>query len=144
MGGNTKQLPIEELEEAMLKVFGAMGHNDLHTTGAYYGSFARPQAMNPLGGKIGATLILDSHVGVTCQIWANPAPRSDEHGVDYIPRSSRPKVVLAAVVESEDGAEEKMSPKNLVERWPGIRSQVRRQGEALQIEDLIDQGWAEE
>ncbi|MDZ4295503.1 MAG: hypothetical protein U1C47_26720 [Hydrogenophaga sp.] len=143
LGGNERQLPRDQIEDAMLKVSSAMGHNDLHTAGAYYGSFSRPQSMNELGGRIGSTLILDAGMAVTCQIWANPAPRPDEHGVDYIPRSSRPKVVLAAVVESEDGAEEKMSLKDLVERWPGIRCQVRRQLEALQIEDLIDQGWAE-
>lgn len=143
LGGHANQMPKADIEDAMFRVSGAMGHNDLHTTGAYYGSFSRPQSMNELGGRIGSTLILDAGMAVTCQIWANPAPRPDEHGVDYIPRSSRPKVVLAAVVESEDGAEEIMSLKDLVERWPGIRCQVRRQLEALQIEDLIDQGWVE-
>jgi site-specific recombinase XerC len=143
LGGNERQLPRDQIEDAMLKVSSAMGHNDLHTAGAYYGSFSRPQSMNELGGRIGSTLILDAGMAVTCQIWANPAPRPDEHGVDYIPRSSRPKVVLAAVVESEDGAEEKMSLKDLVERWPGIRCQARRQLEPLKIEDLIDQGWVE-
>ena len=143
LGGHAKQLPSADIDEAMLKVSDAMGHNDLHTAGAYYGSFARPQAMNPLGGRIGATLILDPQGGVTCQIWANPAPRPDEHGVNYIPRSSRDKVVLTAVVESADAVVQKMSLKDFVERWPSIRCQARRQLETLKIEDLIDQGWTE-
>lgn len=124
----------------MFRVSGAMGHNDLHTTGAYYGSFSRPQSMNELGGRIGSTLILDAGMAVTCQIWANPAPRPDENGVDYIPRSSLSKVVLTATVDTLDSGEQKMSLKDLLERWPGIRGQVSRQLGPLKIDDLIDQG----
>jgi site-specific recombinase XerC len=68
LGGNERQLPRDQIEDAMLKVSSAMGHNDLHTAGAYYGSFSRPQSMNELGGRIGSTLILDAGMAVTCQI----------------------------------------------------------------------------
>jgi site-specific recombinase XerC len=139
LGGQANQMPKADIEDAMLKVSGAMGHNDLHATGAYYGSYARPQSMNPLGGRIGPTLILDSVLAITCQIWANPAPRPDEEGTDYIPRSSRSKVVGTAMIDSMDGIEQKMSLSELVERWPGCREQVLGQLAGLKIEHLIEQ-----
>jgi hypothetical protein len=52
-------------------------------------------------------------------------------------------VVLTATVDTLDNGEQKMSLKDLLERWPSIRDQVSRQLEALKIMDLIDQGWAE-
>lgn len=44
LGGTRHQLPKEQMQEISQRVSNNLGHNDLHTIGAYYGSFRKAKA----------------------------------------------------------------------------------------------------
>lgn len=133
LGGDAAKVPAQIRDAAMTKVSQALGHNDTHTSGAYYGSFARPQAMNRLGGRIGPTIVLSAQPGVTATLWCNPAPRPDEGGKISIPRSSRRKTSLRAIVEGGVQTEE-LAVDEVVRRWPSSKPTILDQVSQLGID----------
>lgn len=142
LGGNAADVPRLKREAAIQKVAEALGHNDNHTSSAYYGSFAKPQTMNRLGGRVGPTIVLEASSQLTATIWCNPAPRPAEDGTIRVPRSSIKKVCLIAVVEG--GAEvEEMPIDALMKRWPHtqmhVESQLNSSGLTTVIPALLTQ-----
>jgi hypothetical protein len=133
LGGYASQTPKETREAAVIKVAQAMGHNDTHTSGAYYGSFAKPQVMNRLGARIGPTLVLAAQEGLTSTLWCSPAPRLNEEGVLAVPRSSIKKAVVVAVVEGGPQTEE-IALGELVARWPHCKAKVLEQLKAIGLD----------
>lgn len=133
LGGNAERVPMHLREAAVNKVAQALGHNDNHTSGAYYGSFARPQAMHRLGGRMGATLVLSAKPPITATLWCSPAPRQDAQGVLTIPRGSRARVLITAVVEGVEKPEE-MSLGDLAKKWPSCLEDVKEQLQALDLD----------
>lgn len=120
LGGDAARVPAHLREAAVTKVAQALGHNDTHTSGAYYGSFARPQAMHRLGGRIGPTIVLSAQPAMTVTLWCNPAPRPDENGKPYIPRTSRRKASFRAIVEGAERTEE-LALEEVARRWPSSK-----------------------
>jgi integrase len=133
LGGHASQTPKDVREAVIIKVAQAMGHNDTHTSGAYYGSFARPQVMNRLGARIGPTLVLDAEAGLTTTIWCNPAPRLTPDGGIAVPRSSIKKTTFVAVIEGGPKAEE-ISLQDVVNRWPHCKAKVEDQLKEIGLE----------
>ena len=133
LGGYASQTPKETREAAVIKVAQAMGHNDTHTSGAYYGSFAKPQAMHRLGARIGPTLVLGAEEGLTSTLWCSPAPRLTEEGIFAVPRSSIKKAVVVAVVEGGPQTEE-VALEDLVARWPHCKAKVLEQLKSIGLE----------
>lgn len=130
LGGHVAQVDPLVRDSAVIKVANAMGHNDAHTSGAYYGSFTKPQAMHRLGAKIGPALVLSFERQISATLWCNPAPRPASDGTIRVPRSSVKKTALTAVVEG-DGPVQEITVEELLKTWPSIGDRVQKQLEAI-------------
>lgn len=69
LGGNGKGLSPAKRKEVLNSVASSLGHNDTHTSAAYYGSFTHPPSTSPNGAAftiLSAEELLEKRVGKLC------------------------------------------------------------------------------
>ena len=101
LGGTANQMPKAERKEILQEVSELLGHNDLHTVGAYFSVFRKPTAKaNSLGGQVGATVVVDSEKEIFMSLWVSPKPVSEADGTyrQQTPAEAK-KATVTAVVE---------------------------------------------
>lgn len=133
LGGTRNQLPKEQMQEIALGVSNYLGHNDLHTVGAYYGSFrkAAPKAWSRIGG-----FVLDETR--IASVYTDP-PLIQEPNGSYKQKTAEQRAWISVCVRIEEGSEPEraLDLKTFVREWPAKEQQLlgllksRGLGEAL-------------
>ena len=82
LGGKSDQIPKAERQEIFQEVSALLGHDDLHTVGAYFSVFRRPSSKpDTLGGQVGPTIVVDPEKEIFVSLWVHPKPVSSADGI---------------------------------------------------------------
>lgn len=105
LGGDLGQSK-ELREEVGYQVSHLLGHGDLHTIGAYYGSFRVRNKGDGRGKRVG-TLVLDAETDLVAAVYVNPGPVADADG-SYRKQSEVERLEASVlVIEERAGVETK-------------------------------------
>lgn len=114
LGGSITQMPKVQREVITTQISGMLGHNKLHTIGAYFSSFRKLPRTDGVGERIGSMLVSDADetfAGVYC----NPAvcmavDRSYRHKTE----SERADTVVTIFIEKVGAKQESFSLEQFV------------------------------
>ena len=128
LGGTAQQMPKSERDGIMLDAANKLGHNDLHTSTAYYSSFRKDFVENNLGGKLGRVIAVDSEKDHFAVVYANPMPAPQPNG-SYAPLSeeARARTLVTVVLEMPGQEDTKMSLADFANAYPFLSSRLTSQ-----------------
>ena len=128
LGGTAQQMPKSERDAIMLDAANKLGHNDLHTSTAYYSSFRREFTEGNIGGKLGRVMVVDSEQDHFAVLYANPLPKPGEDGVyPTLSLEARSRTSITVVVESPSQSDTKLGLPEFVKAYPLLSSRVAAQ-----------------
>ena len=133
LGGTAQQMPKGQRDKIMIGAAVKLGHNDLHTSSAYYSSFRREHTEGNLGGKLGRVITVDMATDRFAVVYANPLPKPLEDGVyPTLSPEARSRTSITIVVESPTQSDVKMSLSEFVRSYPllsvRLSSQLKAHG----------------
>ena len=120
LGGNRNQLDRETREWIGEQVSHMLGHDDLHTLGAYYGSFRKMSKTKGIGGRIG-TVIVDAEKEIVAGIYVNPqVVKASDGRYREMSEHELKEMVVTAVVEARGDEDEMLDVETFVEKFPKV------------------------
>ena len=128
LGGSVAQMSKVERDDILLDTQNKMGHGDLHTASAYFGSFRNYRHVDGLGGRIGTVILVDSEKDIFALLYANPAPSQMQDGSYKIKTTDeRNNTQVTVVVEAEGMDNQQMSVLEFTQKWESLTIKVHRQ-----------------
>lgn len=114
LGGTRHQLPKTNIVAIAQEVSNNLGHNDLHTISAYYGSFrkAQPTAWSRIGG-------LGLEDGRVASIYTDPPLIVQPDGsYRHLNQEERAEIAIKIQIEDTEGKEDAVNLAAFLEKYP--------------------------
>jgi hypothetical protein len=127
LGGAKDQLPKIERDGILLVASNVLGHGDLHTASAYFGTFRGAARGDGLGCRVGPVLILDAEADVFALLHCNPAPIKGPDGSYRMQTASeRRETRVTAVVEKLGEQDRQIGVDQFISEFPHLTEKVRK------------------
>ena len=125
LGGDRNQMCKEDREKITIEVSEQLGHNDIHTIGAYYGSFRLLPKNDSKGAKL-RSVIIDSEQDLIGTIFTNPGVVKIENG-KFRQKSQVEIAETAVTIEIEKDGEviELLDVKDFVLKYSNMETIVK-------------------
>ncbi len=134
LGGDKHQASKAKILEAQIKVAQNMGHNDTHTSGAYYGSFGRAAANEgELGGQVGTGFIVDHEKDIIGILHTKPGPQKTADGQLKVPKWALKDLRIMLLIDSDDG-QAVVGLDEALGKWPQIQEKVTTRLKAVGVD----------
>ena len=128
LGGTAHQMPKCQRDEIMVGAAVKLGHNDLHTSSAYYSSFRQSHTEGNLGGKLGRVIVVDREKDYFAVIYANPSPKPGLDGTyASVTTEAIGRTTITVVLEMPEQKDTKMSLVDFVIAYPSLSARVASQ-----------------
>lgn len=120
LGGTRNQLPKAQMQAIALKVSNNLGHNDLHVTGAYYGSFRKAPAQ--AWTRTGGFPLDETRLASVC----TDPPLIQEPDGSYKQKNAEERAWIAVCVRIEEGGEveKEVDLETFAKEWPHKTEQL--------------------
>ena len=141
LGGTAAQMARPERQAILGEVSNMMGHDDLHTIGAYFSLFLRPSTKTPgIGGQVGPIIAVDAEKEIYATLWVNPKPTCAADG-SYRKQSRQEasQALLTVVVTIPWAAEQKSPVSEFIKQHPHLEGKLIGILEKVGFRDLMEQ-----
>lgn len=131
LGGTAQQMPKGQREEIMIGAAVKLGHNDLHTSSAYYSSFRKEHTADNLGSKLGRVIVVNVSTDQFAVLYANPIPKPEPDGsYKKLSATVSANTVVCVVLEEPGKPDIQMTAKEFIQANRHLEGRVRAQLEA--------------
>ena len=127
LGGTKDQMDKKSRDKILLEVQNALGHGDLHTVSAYFGSFRTNKGDKENGPQVGSTLVVDDTQDIFARMHIFPAPVKQADG-SYPLQSKyqRSKTRVTFVLELPWKEHEQLELTEFIDRYPHLADKVKK------------------
>ena len=127
LGGTAGQMPRSERQAILSEVSGLMGHDDLHTIGAYFSLFLRPSTKSMgIGGQVGPIIAVDAEKEIYASLWVNPKPIAAADGSYRVQtKAEMSQATLTAVLAIPWDEERRIPMDEFIEDHPGLAEKIK-------------------
>ena len=132
LGGTAAQMPKAQRDEILQDAANKLGHNDLHTSSAYYSTFRKSYTKGNLGGKVGRVIVVDREQNHFAVLYSNPLPKADDDGTfEKLSASAVANTAIALVLEKPGQGDENVGLQEFIAAYPHLADRVRAQLESV-------------
>ena len=127
LGGVKGQIDKAQLDVILTEVQNKMGHNDTHTSGAYFGTFRASMHVSGIGSRVGPVLIVDADKDVFATLFCNPpVVRLADGSYKLRSEADIANTCITVVIETVDLKDRQSSLLDFIAKFPNQSQKVER------------------